>query len=184
MAGFEYAPVQFRERLGANARATPSTAARQMKMAEHELPYVGERPPTPTPNWIDVNADCQSIVVKAPVTEVYRRCLSFEEFPQFITSITNIDRVDDTRFSCTSIINGEESTIEVKIIIRVPNRRIAWQAVSDNFRVGVVFFDPLPGGATKVTVKVRSIIEPVMLTAALRNYLRNFKQFVEGQAAT
>jgi len=87
-------------------------------------------------------------------------------------------------FSCTSIINGEEVTREVKIIIRVPDRRIAWQAVSDNFRVGVVFSDPLPGGATKVTVKVRSIIEPVMLTGALRNYLRNLKRFVEEQTAT
>jgi hypothetical protein len=68
--------------------------------------------------------------------------------------------------------------------MRVPDRRIAWQAVSDNFRVGVVFFDPFFGGTTKVNVKVRSIIEPMMLTGALRRYLRNFKRFVEQEAAT
>jgi hypothetical protein len=32
---------------------------------------------------------------------------------------------------------------------------------------------------TKVTVKVRSIVEPVMLTTALSLHLRNFKRFIE-----
>jgi uncharacterized membrane protein len=130
-----------------------------------------------------VNTDSQSIVVNAPAAEVYQCCLGFENLPRFITSITKVDRIDDTRFSCTSIINGGEVTSRVQIIMRVPDRRIAWQAVSDNFRVGVVFFDPLFGGTTKVNVKVRSIIEPMMLTGALRRYLENFKRFVEQQTA-
>jgi uncharacterized membrane protein len=67
-------------------------------------------------------------------------------------------------------------------MMRVPHRRIAWQSVSDHFRVGVVFFESLPGDATKMTVKVRSVIEPVMLTGALRHYLTNFKRFVEQKA--
>jgi len=153
-----------------------------MKTAQCELHPVHRQPPKRMPIFIDVNADCQSIVVNTPVAEVYRRCLRFEEFPRFITSIKNIDRIDGTGFSCTSIINGEKVTSKVKIIMRVPDRRIAWQAVSDNFRVGVVFFEPLLGRATRVTVKVRSIIEPVMLTGALRDYLTNFKRFVEQKA--
>ena len=68
--------------------------------------------------------------------------------------------------------------------MRVSDRRIAWQAVSDHFRVGVVFLDPLDDGTTRVTVKVRSIIEPVMLTGALRAYLNNFKRFVEQKTTT
>jgi uncharacterized membrane protein len=128
---------------------------------------------------VDVNADRQSIVVNAAATELYRHCLQFDELPRFITSITKINKISDTCFSCTSIINGEEVTSQVEIIMRVPDRRIAWQAVSDNFRVGVVLFDPLFGGTTKVNVKVRSITEPGMLTRALRRYLRNFKVYVE-----
>ena len=149
-----------------------------MKMAQNEL-APNEEAPTARPNFIDVNTDSQSIVVNAPAAEVYHCCLRFEELPRFITSITKVDRIDDTRFSCTSIINGGEVTSQIQIIMRVPDRRIAWQAVSDNFRIGVVFFDPLFGGATKVNVKVRSITEPVMLTGALRRYLRNFKVYVE-----
>src|SRR5438094_144455 len=94
------------------------------------------------------------------------------------------ERIDETRLSCTSVINSEKVTSEIKIIMRVPDRRIAWQAVSDHFRVGVVFLDPLDDGTTRVTVKVRSIIEPVMLTGALRCYLNNFKRFVEEKATT
>jgi uncharacterized membrane protein len=154
-----------------------------MKITQNEL-APNEEPPTAQPNFTDMNTDSQSIVVNAPAAQVYHCCLRFENLPRFITSITKVDRIDDTRFSCTSIINGGEVTSEVQIIMRVPHRRIAWQAVSDNLRVGVVFFDPLFGGTTKVNVKVRSIIEPVMLTGALRSYLRDFKRFVEQQAAT
>jgi hypothetical protein len=66
----------------------------------------------------------------------------------------------------------------------IPDRRIAWQAVFDHFRVGVEFLDPLDDGTTRMTVKVRSIIEPVMLTGALRSYLSSFKRFVEEKATT
>jgi uncharacterized membrane protein len=149
-----------------------------MKMAQNEL-APNEEPPTTRPNFIDVNTDSQSIVVNAPAAEVYQCCLRFENLPSFITSITKVDRIDDTRFSCTSIINGGEVISQVQIIMRVPDRRIAWQAASDNFRVGVVFFDPLFRGTTKVNVKVRSIVEPQMLARALRRDLRNFKVYVE-----
>ena len=150
-----------------------------MITVQNELGPILQKLPKPAPSFLDVNADSQSITVNALVPEVYRRCLRFEDFPKFITSITNLDRIDDTHFSCISIINGEEVKSDVLIMMRIPDRRIAWQAVSDHFRVGVVFFDPLVGGTTKVTVKVRSIVEPVMLTRALRHYLRNFKVHVE-----
>jgi uncharacterized membrane protein len=150
-----------------------------MKAAVDELPYIEQKPGEPTPMVIDVNADRQSIVVNAAATELYRHCLQFDELPRFITSITKINKISDACFSCTSIIKGEEVTSQVEIIMRVPDRRIAWHAVSDQFRVGVVFFDPLPSGATRMTVKVRSIIEPVMLSGALRIYLGNFKRLVE-----
>jgi uncharacterized membrane protein len=152
-----------------------------MKVRRHQLPRVRKKPPSPAPVSVDANADCQTIVVQAPVAEVYRRCLHFEEFPRFISSIREIDRIDDTSFSCTIVIRGRETHSRVTLIMRVPDRRIAWETVSDDFGVGVVFLDPLASGSTRLTVKVRAILEPVMLTGALRRYLRNFKRFVERQ---
>jgi uncharacterized membrane protein len=151
-----------------------------MKTARHELPRFHQKPlKLAPPTWTDVNSDCESIVVNAPIAEVYHRCLKFEEFPRFITSIKKMEKINDARFSCKSIINGQEVKTVVTIMMRVPERRIAWQSVSDNFRVGVVSFVPLSRGATKVTVKVRSILEPMLL----RSYLTNFKRFVEQEAA-
>jgi uncharacterized membrane protein len=132
-----------------------------------------------TPVLVDMHADCRSIIVNAPVAEVYRRCLEFEKLPEFISSIRKIEKTSPTSFSCLWAKKDAELTTNVEIIMRVPERRIAWQAVSDDFRVGVVFLDSVVGGMTKVTIKVRSIVQPVMLTTALGLHLRNFKRFIE-----
>jgi uncharacterized membrane protein len=181
MAHFQYGAIQFHRWLEPPSRKRASAAIQQMKTAQHQMSNINSA--KTGADLLDVNADSQSVVVNAPVAEVYHCCLRFEEFPWFITSIMKIDRIDDTHFSCASVINGEEVKSDVQIVMRVPDRRIAWQAVSDHFRVGVVSFDPLLEGATKVTVKVRSIIEPVMLTGALGHYLRNFKVYVENGSA-
>lgn len=131
------------------------------------------------PALLDVNADCQAIIINAPVARVYAKCARFEDLPRFINSIREVHRIDDSRFTCTTVANGKEVKSTVRILLRVPERRIAWQAVCDHFRIGVVFFDPGPNGTTLVTVKIRSIVEPVVLTGALRQYLTNFKRFVE-----
>jgi uncharacterized membrane protein len=150
-----------------------------MKLAEHEPPDVMQDQRKSAVMARDVNADHQSIVVNVPAAELYRHCLRFEELPRFINSITKVEKISDTCFSCTSVINGDKNTSAVEVIMRVPERRIAWYAASDDFRVGVILFDPVSRGATRLTVKVRSIVEPVLLTAALRDYLRKFKQYVE-----
>ena len=143
-----------------------------------------EEPRSVEPVFVDVNADRQSIIVNAPVAQVYARCARFEDLPRFITSLREVRRIDDSSFFSTSLINGQEVKSRVQIVLRVPNRRIAWQAVSDNFRIGVAFFDPRFDGTTEVTVKIHSIVEPDILTGALRQYLTNFKRFVEQEAAS
>src|SRR4029079_6786791 len=133
-----------------------------------------KKPPRPEPTLSDVNADCQSIIVNASAAETYGWPLRFEDLPRFLTSISKIDNVSTNSFSCTSIINGEEIKGDVLIMMRVPDRRMAWQSASEHFRVGVIVLDPLPGGATRVTVKVRSIVGAVVLAGAVRQFPRHF----------
>lgn len=150
-----------------------------MKSILDEPRSIENKSPKTERAFMDVNTDLQSIVINAPASTIYERLLRFEDLPRFLTSVTKVDNIRANGFSSTSIINGEEIRSDVLIMMRVPDRRIAWQAVSQHFRVGVIFLDPVLGGSTKVTVKIRSIIEPVMLTGALRRYLRNFKEFIE-----
>jgi uncharacterized membrane protein len=128
------------------------------------------------------HSEIDSIVVNAPVADVYACCSRFEELPRFITSLREVQKIDEMHFSFTSLLDGEEQKTVLRIVLRVPERRIAWQAISDNFPRGVVLFEPLSDRTTEITVKLRSSIEPATLAKVTCDYLRNFKRFVETAA--
>src|SRR6267378_1301036 len=131
---------------------------------------------------LDVQSEIDSIVLNAPVADVYAYCARFEELPRFITSVRDVQKIDETHFSFTSLLDGEEHTTVLQIVLRVPERRIAWQAISDNFPRGVILFEPLSDRTTEITVRIRSSIEPAKLAKVTRDYLTNFKRFVEAAA--
>jgi uncharacterized membrane protein len=122
----------------------------------------------------------KTIVLNAPVADVYAYCSRFEELPRFITSVRNVHKIDETHFSLTSLLDSEEHTTVLQIVLRVPERRIAWQAISDNFPRGIILFEPLSDRSTQITVRLRSSIEPAKLAKVTRDYLTNFKRVVEG----
>ena len=125
------------------------------------------------------HSETRSIALNAPVTDVYRHCCHFEELPQFIESLINIEKVDDTHFWLTTSDDSGQRKIMLQIVLRVPERRIAWQASCSEFSQGVILFEPLNRSRTEITLKLRSTIEPATLGRAAREYLINFKQFVE-----
>ena len=125
---------------------------------------------------LDAQSKIDSIVLNAPVADVYAYCSRFEELPRFITSLRDVQKIDETHFSFTSLL--EQRTV-LQIVLRVPERRIAWQAISDNFPRGVVLFESLSDRTTEITVKLRSSIEPATLAKVTGEYLTNFKRFVE-----
>ena len=126
-----------------------------------------------------MHSEIDSIVLNAPVADVYAYCSRFEELPRFITSLRDVQKIDETHFSFTSLLDGKEQKTVLQIVLRVPERRIAWQAISDNFPRGVVLFEPLSDRTTEITVKLRSSIEPATLAKVTRDYLTNFKRVVE-----
>jgi uncharacterized membrane protein len=127
----------------------------------------------------DAQCEIDSIVLNAPVADVYAYCSRFEELPRFMPSLRDVQKVDETHFLFTSLIDGEEHRTVLQIVLRVPERRIAWQAISDNFPRGVILFEPLSDRATEMTVRLRSSIEPATLAKVTRDYLTNFKRVVE-----
>jgi uncharacterized membrane protein len=127
------------------------------------------------------NSEIESIVVNASVADIYRHCCRFEQLPLFINSLRNVQKIDDTRFWLTSFEASERQRTILQIVLRVPERRIAWQASSGDFSQGIVLFEPLAEDRTEITVKLRSTIEPAMLAKITREYLTNFKEFVERQ---
>jgi uncharacterized membrane protein len=131
------------------------------------------------PSKSKVHSVVRSIALNAPVTDVYEHCCRFEQLPQFIESLINLQKVDDTHFwLTTSDVGGQRRTM-LQIVLRVPERRIAWQASCSEFSQGVILFEPLSQNKTEITLKLRSTIEPATLAQATRDYLINFKRFVE-----
>ena len=45
-----------------------------------------------------MNAARQSVVVKAPIDEVYEQWSRVEDLPKFITPLRNVQRIDDAAF--------------------------------------------------------------------------------------
>ena len=128
---------------------------------------------------IAMNAARQSVVVKAPVGQVYERWSRIEDLPKFITPLRNVLRMDDARFSYIWAPNGDEQQGVFQIVLRIPGRRIAWRSMSDGFMSGVVCFEPRSDQETEITLKIRSIFDPPSLSRRVEEYLGNFKRLVE-----
>ncbi|MEY2498993.1 MAG: hypothetical protein QOD12_2549 [Verrucomicrobiota bacterium] len=126
-----------------------------------------------------MNAAEKSIVVNAPVAEVYERWLRFEELPKFINSLGNIERIDDTHFSFSNILDGKEQRGVIEVMRQIPERRIAWRTIADGVGLGVVSFEPVSDTATEITLKLRSAFDPSISGQSADQYLLNFKQLLE-----
>ena len=125
------------------------------------------------------HSEAKSIILEVPVRDAYACCCQIEELPRFIRSLRDVQKIDDTHFLLTSMIDDEQRRTVLQIILRVPERRLVWQAVSDYFPRGVIVFEPLSDRKTEITVKLRSNIEPAALAQATTDYLTSFKQFME-----
>ena len=138
---------------------------------------------TMEPAAVEMNAARQSVIVKAPIGQIYEQWLRVEDLPKFITPLRNVQRLDDARFSYTWHPNGNEQQGVFHIVLRVPGRRIAWRSMSDGFMSGVVSFEPRSDQETEITLKIRSVFDPPRLSRRVEEYLGNFKLLVESQKA-
>jgi uncharacterized membrane protein len=124
-----------------------------------------------------------SIVVNAPVADVYERWLVFEDYPKFITAIKRVRKLDENHFSALLSFNGKQHEATLEVMLRVPQRRLAWrtpadQRAPDHLAAGVVSFAALSDNSTCVTMKLTSSFGGAV-SNQVGNYLYNFKLLVE-----
>jgi uncharacterized membrane protein len=124
-----------------------------------------------------------SIVVNAPVADVYQRWLAFEDYPKFITVIKRVRKLDENHFSALLTFNGKPHETMLEMMLRVPERRMAWRTLADHhapdhFAAGVVSFASLSERSTCITLKLASSFGGAVLNR-VDKYLHNFKRLVE-----
>ena len=127
-----------------------------------------------------------SILVKAPIGAVYRRWLRFEDSPQFLTAVKEVAKLDANHFFVTATCNGKRMEGVLEVMLRVPERRLAWRLVdgkarSDHLATGVASFTSQSDQSTRVTLKITYSIVGEDLSDRIQEYLGNFKRLVENR---
>ncbi len=122
-------------------------------------------------------------MVNAPVAAVYKRWMAFEDYPKFITVIKRVRRLDANHFVASLAFKGKQHDAMLEIMLRVPERRLAWRTVSnghapDHLAAGVVSFESCSGRTTCVTFKLTSSFGGAV-SGRVDRYLHNFKRLVE-----
>ena len=147
-------------------------------MPNEPMPSKGNRPR-------GMDAAEGSIVVNAPVADVYKRWLAFEDYPKFITAIKRVRKLDENHFVASLAFNGKQYEAKLEMMLRVPERRLAWRTIADHsaldhIAAGVVSFASLPDQSTCVTLKLTSSFGGGISNRVDR-YLQNFKRLIEKQ---
>jgi uncharacterized membrane protein len=144
---------------------------------DKQMPKKGTRP-------LAVDAAEGSIAVKAPVAAVYKRWLVFEDYPKFITVIKRVRKLDANHFIASLVFNGKQHEATLEMMLRVPERRLAWRTLADHraldhhFAAGVVSFASLSHRSTCVTLKLTSSFGGAV-SRRIDKYLHNFKRLIE-----
>ena len=128
-----------------------------------------------------MNAAETSIVVNAPVAQVYDQWLRFEDLPKFIKSLGQVQRIDGTHFSFSSFRDGKAQRGVIEVVRQIPERRIAWRTITEEIGLGVVSFEPRSDNVTEITLKLRSVFDPSISGQSADEYLLKFKGLVESQ---
>ena len=127
-----------------------------------------------------------SIAVDAPIAAVYKRWLAFEDYPKFIPAIKRVRKLDANHFVALFAFNGKQYEATLEIMLRVPERRLAWRTISnghahDHLAAGVVSFASLSDHGTRVTLKLTANFGGAV-SNRVDKYLHNFKRLIEEQS--
>ncbi len=132
----------------------------------------------------------ESIEVDVPVTTAYNQWTQFEDFPQFMEGVESVSQTDDTHLHWAAEIAGNREEWEAEITEQRPDERVAWRAIAGRGNSGVVTFQPLGEGRTRVDVQMEYEVEGLTekLGSAVgaddrrvKGDLERFKQFIENR---
>ncbi|MDP8954625.1 MAG: SRPBCC family protein [Actinomycetota bacterium] len=132
----------------------------------------------------------KSIEVNVPIRTAYDQWTQFEEFPKFMEGVEEVRQLTDTRTHWVTEIAGMDREFDAEITEQVPDKRIAWRAVDGPDQGGVVMFEPVDSGTTRVTVEMDFAPEGLAEKAGdalgvvdrrVKGDLERFKEFIEGR---
>lgn len=130
----------------------------------------------------------KSIEVSVPVRAAYDQWTDFESFPEFMTDIEEVQRVDDTHLHWIAEIGGLRQEWDAEITELVEDQRVAWASRSGAHNSGVVTFEQLSPNETRVNLVLEydpeGILENIgdwlgVMDTRVESDLEAFKIYVE-----
>jgi uncharacterized membrane protein len=131
-----------------------------------------------------------SIEVQVSVQQAYNQWTQFEEFPRFMDGIQSVQQLDDTHVHWVAEIRGETREWTTEITEQQPDKKVAWKTIDGEVKNdGVVTFEPVGGGQTRVNVQMdvegESTAENVagdllgVVQSQVHDDLERFKRLIE-----
>lgn len=130
----------------------------------------------------------KSVEVGVPVSTAYNQWTQFEEFPSFMEGVKQVTQLDDRRLRWTAEVAGREKSWEAEIQEQVPDQKIIWRSISGEENAGVVTFEPVGAGETRVHLEMsydpEGFIESAgdalgFMSRRVEGDLKRFKSFIE-----
>jgi hypothetical protein len=116
--------------------------------------------------------------VDRPVRTVYDQWTQFEEFPQFMEGVESVQQLDDATLEWTAQIAGQRRAWTARIVDQVPDTRISWESTEGARNAGIVQFEALEDGSTRVFLDLD--FEPDGLLEAAGDKLGFVRRRAEG----
>lgn len=130
----------------------------------------------------------KSIEINLPVSTVYDQWTQFEDFPKFMEGVKEVRQLDDESLYWRADIGGKEKKWTAEIEEQEPDTRIKWRSISGARNDGLVTFDKVADGKTKVSLTLyydpEGAIENTgdaigMVSRRVEGDLKRFKKFIE-----
>jgi uncharacterized membrane protein len=128
------------------------------------------------------------IEVAVPVRTAYDQWTQFEEFPRFMEGVKEVRQLDDRRLHWRAEIAGKEREWDAEIREQVPDEKIIWQSTSGETNAGLVRFDSMGDGSTRVHLELsyepEGAVENIgdalgVMSRRVKGDLERFKEFIE-----
>jgi uncharacterized membrane protein len=120
----------------------------------------------------------KSIIVDAPLREVYNQWTQFEDFPRFMDGVVEVRQIDAQRLYWRASIGGAEREWHAQITDQTPDERIAWKSLTGSENGGAVLFRPVADDRTEVTL--RMLYNPEGITENVGDALGFVSRRVQG----
>ena len=131
-----------------------------------------------------------ALEVGVPVSQAYNQWTQFEEFPQFMEGVEEVQQLDDTRLHWVATIGGKRAEWDAKILEQHPDQQVSWVSEDGKLTRGTVTFEPLGDERTllrlSMSYRPEGLSESVGSAAGLdkrriQGDLERFKELIESR---